>query len=153
MGQLEPKEIHPSAARLYEAALELRDTRGKSAVARLLNVSPQMVNNWEGERGVSEKGALLAQRVIGCDANWVLTGDGQMLRTDWPFSPELRRRVAASSEIGRLSMELSLWGHLGDQPPKHIQDRWTSLRADFDRMMTPVHVTEVTATPQFDRKG
>lgn len=69
-------QIQPTTARLYEAADELRDVRGQSAVARLLNVSPQVMKNWEA-RGVSEGGALLAQKIIGCDANWILNGAGK----------------------------------------------------------------------------
>lgn len=70
-------EIHPSVQRLYSAARELRDVTGPSAVARLLGASPQTMNNWES-RGISEGGALKAQQVIGCDANWVLHGNGLM---------------------------------------------------------------------------
>jgi hypothetical protein len=69
-------EIQPTAASLYQAAAELQNVQGQSAVARLLNVSPQVMKNWEA-RGVSEGGALLAQKIIGCDANWVLNGFGQ----------------------------------------------------------------------------
>jgi hypothetical protein len=68
-------EIQPTTARLYQAADDLRDVKGQSAVARLLNVSPQVMKNWEA-RGVSEGGALLAQKIIGCDANWILSGAG-----------------------------------------------------------------------------
>lgn len=68
------KDIHESAARLYEVAKAV-GTEGKSALARLLNESPQVVNNWE-LRGVSEGGALKAQAVIGCNAVYILTGKG-----------------------------------------------------------------------------
>ncbi len=70
-------DMHPTTQRLYAAARSMRDVTGQSAVARLLDVSPQAMKNWEA-RGVSEGGALKAQRVIGCDANWVLTGEPQM---------------------------------------------------------------------------
>lgn len=98
--------IHDSSTRLYEAARELRGVTGQSAVGRLLGVTPQVMKNWE-TRGVSEAGALIAQRVVGCDANWLLTGikgvrypawkpteahtlydpshEGS-LRSQWPFS-------------------------------------------------------------------
>jgi hypothetical protein len=64
-------EISKTASRLYQAAEKLRDVRGPSAVGRLLGVTPQVMKNWE-LREVSEGGALLAQRRIGCDANWIL---------------------------------------------------------------------------------
>lgn len=69
--------MHESAVRLYEAAKALADTEGQSAVAALLNESPQTLNNWES-RGVSKQGAMKAQAAWGCDANWIRTGDGQM---------------------------------------------------------------------------
>lgn len=70
--------MHESAARLYEAALLLAKTEGQSAVARLLNESPQTVKNWES-RGVSKDGAMKAQAAWGCDANWIRSGTGQMM--------------------------------------------------------------------------
>lgn len=70
--------MHASTSRLYDAALTLQKTRGQSNVARLLNESPQTVKNWE-KRGVSGKGALNAAKVLGCRAQWLLDGCGQMV--------------------------------------------------------------------------
>ena len=75
-------KIHPTTERLYTAARELRDVTGQSAVARLLDISPQVIKNWEA-RGVSEGGALKAQKHVGCDANWVLYGEQQMAARAW----------------------------------------------------------------------
>lgn len=69
--------MHPSTDRLYNAAQKLKDVNGQSAVARLLNESPQTVKNWE-TRGVSRSGAMRAEEVIGARAAWILTGDGEM---------------------------------------------------------------------------
>jgi len=63
--------------RLYSAAKELKGLIGQSALARALNTSPQTVHNWE-LRGISKQGLLLAQRIIGCSAQWVETGLGPM---------------------------------------------------------------------------
>lgn len=68
--------MHDSALRLYQAASQVKDVSGQSAVARLLGESPQNIKNWE-MRGVSKAGALKAEELIGCSAAWVLTGDGQ----------------------------------------------------------------------------
>lgn len=57
-------------ARLYKIALEKKGLAGQSALARELNESPQTVKNWES-RGISKTGALKAQDVFGCDANWL----------------------------------------------------------------------------------
>lgn len=69
--------MHNSADRLYQAAKHLRDVTGQSAVARLLNESPQTVKNWE-TRGVSRSGAMKAEDVLGVRANWLITGEGEM---------------------------------------------------------------------------
>lgn len=63
-------KAHSSMQRLYEVARE-KKVVGQSAVARALNVSPQVVKNWES-RGVSEKGARLAHQAFGCDPSWLL---------------------------------------------------------------------------------
>lgn len=70
--------MHPSIERLYQAAKQIRDITGQSAVARLLNESPQTVKNWE-TRGVSRSGALTAEAALGVRAAWLLAGDGEML--------------------------------------------------------------------------
>lgn len=77
--------MHPSTDRLYIAAHKLKDVNGQSAVARLLNESPQTVKNWE-TRGVSRSGALRAEEVIGARAAWILTGDGEMAPSDSQLS-------------------------------------------------------------------
>jgi len=63
--------------RLYEAAKFLRGIEGQSEVARVLNASPQTVNNWEA-RGMSKTGMLKAQAEIGVSATWLETGQGPM---------------------------------------------------------------------------
>lgn len=70
-------DMHPSAERLYMAAEHLCGVTGQSAVARLLNESPQTVKNWE-TRGVSKAGVLSAQAIIGSNPLWLATGEGPM---------------------------------------------------------------------------
>lgn len=86
-------DIHPSIERLYLAAKALRDVAGLSAVARLLGVTPQVVKNWE-TRGLSSEGALLAQKMIGCNANWLLEEIKQMENTAWTPAAAVRTHVA-----------------------------------------------------------
>lgn len=74
-----PTAISEQAQRLYAAAKELRDVTGKSAVANLLNLSPQMLNHWEDGRPISSAGLLAAQEIIGCDAIWLRDGIGSMV--------------------------------------------------------------------------
>jgi len=67
--------------RLYQAAKHLHQAEGSSAVAKLLNVSPQTVHNWEA-RGISNEGLLRAQELVGCDAIWLRDGTKSMTNTD-----------------------------------------------------------------------
>lgn len=69
--------MHPVTERLYEAAKKIKDVHGQSAVARLLNESPQTVKNWE-VRGVSKAGVLKAEEVLNVRTSWLLTGEGSM---------------------------------------------------------------------------
>ena len=69
--------MHPQMQRLYQAAQELKNVTGQSAVAKLLGATAQTVHNWE-QRGMSKQGMVTAQRVIGCSASWLETGTGQM---------------------------------------------------------------------------
>lgn len=69
--------MHETTGRLYQAALEIHNQSGQSAVARLLNESPQTVKNWES-RGVSKQGAIKIEQQLGVRANWLLTGHGPM---------------------------------------------------------------------------
>lgn len=63
--------------RLYQAADELRGITGQSALARTLGTSPQTLHNWE-QRGISKAGLLTAQKLIGCSASWLESGQGLM---------------------------------------------------------------------------
>lgn len=75
-------------ARLYEAAEKLKGVSGQSNLARLLNVSPQVVKNWE-TRGVSASGLVNAAKVIGVSVAWVETGEGEMAAIKQPESNAL----------------------------------------------------------------
>jgi len=93
------EKIHPTMARLYEAAALLKGLSGQSEVARALNMSPQRVNNWE-VRGISQEGANKAQLGLGINATWILTGKGLMA---------LEANVLESSppsQFGRLEPEI-----------------------------------------------
>lgn len=85
-GETAAMDMHPSAVRLYEAASVLKKTHGQSAVARLLNASPQTVKHWE-KRGVSKEGAILAQKIMGVLAYWLLYGQGPMTQPEAEATP------------------------------------------------------------------
>ena len=88
------KAMHAHMERLYEAARaagRLTGDADQTAMARLLNVAPQNVNNWE-KRGPSKEALLDAQAAFGVNATWVMTGAGPMFvggtaapAHTWPF--------------------------------------------------------------------
>ncbi len=72
------KAKHESFERLLEAAGELNRANqitGPQKLAEALNEAPQTVTNW-GTRGVSSKGAALAQKTLGISAAYILEGIG-----------------------------------------------------------------------------
>lgn len=71
------RTMHDTMIRLYEAARLLCGLKTPTEVARLLNLSPQVVNNWE-RRGISKAGMLDAQEKVGCSAVWLMTGQPPM---------------------------------------------------------------------------
>lgn len=99
--------MHETAKRLYQAAKSLRNTEGQSAVARLLNASPQTLKNWEA-RGVSNPGMLTAQRLIGCSATWLETGCGDMVGDVLLLSSDTHR---ASARAESTAVEINLSEH------------------------------------------
>ncbi|WP_308142845.1 hypothetical protein [Burkholderia pseudomallei] len=74
---LSMRKVHETVERLYHAAKELKGVEGPANVARLLNESPQLINNWE-RRGMSAAGMIRAAPLIGCRADWLKSGDGRM---------------------------------------------------------------------------
>ncbi|MBW0450871.1 S24 family peptidase [Paraburkholderia phenoliruptrix] len=70
--------MHATMERLYEAARLLHQIEGPAQLAKFLNISEQLVNNWQ-RRGISKGGMLDAQKLIGCSATWLETGNPPML--------------------------------------------------------------------------
>lgn len=107
--------MHETTERLYEVAKAVKAIQGQSALAVALSESPQTVNNWE-TRGVSAVGALNAQKVFGCNANWLLTGEGAVL-AGWPFSPALLGKVTGLPADEITLLESAMWIHLRQPIP------------------------------------
>lgn len=73
----ENKNEHATLVRLYEVA----GISTPMELAKLLNESPQTINNW-AIRGVSKQGAINAsQKIRGCDVNYILKGEATALRS------------------------------------------------------------------------
>lgn len=78
--QSDMTEIHPTMIRLYKFAKDNKSIVGQTNLANALGESPQVVKNWE-TRGISQRGANLAQKKFGCDANWVLGRSNHPMHT------------------------------------------------------------------------
>ncbi len=124
--------MHPSMSRLYEASEKLRGVVRPSAVAALLGESPQTLNNWERGKGVSQRGAINAQTILGCNANWLLTGQGEMggsVDTNTPNKPASTVQIAPAAVTLDLDADcLVVWKQL-QQLPEDDREKW---RADLD---------------------
>lgn len=79
--------MHDTMKRLYEAARLLHRLTTQTEIARFLNESPQVVNNWE-RRGMSKAGMLAAQEKLGCSAVWLMTGQPPMTSKGTHVSPD-----------------------------------------------------------------
>ena len=67
------QRLHPSMKRLYKVAYEKLGDEIPAQVARRMNASPQVISNWE-RRGISEHGAIEAERAYGASPLWILEG-------------------------------------------------------------------------------
>lgn len=123
--------MHETMRRLYLAAETLRGWRGQTFVAAKLDLSPQALNNWES-RGMSKGGMLAAQSVIGCSANWLATGIGEMC---------LSEQVAPSISASDAKL-LDNWAKLRDSQQR-------TLLAQIDAMISD----NLTALEELTRIG
>lgn len=85
--------MNEQAARLYQAAKALKNLTTQAEIARLLNVSSQVVKNWES-RGISSRGMIAAQTALGVRADWLRAGEGEMA-----LPPSARHEIALTGDI------------------------------------------------------
>jgi hypothetical protein len=105
MEQWDNEDMHEATRRLAAVAFAMRGIASPTGLATALNMSAQVVTNWK-RRGPSVEGALAAQREFGCDANWVLTGEGFVL-AGWPFTGQLLQAVREQIRLdARFSLEV-----------------------------------------------
>lgn len=111
--------MHATTARLYEAAKAIKGISEPSALARALNISPQVLNNWE-RRGMSADGILDAEEAIGCESLWLRTGTGTLhLRAQEPQKAYRSTPDATTIAVTSIQSVLQLAGleadHLGSR--------------------------------------
>lgn len=93
--------MHESMSRLSKAALEMKGAIGPAQIARLLGESEQTLTNW-AKRGVSIPGAVKAERELGCQAIWVLYGEGVA-----PAVPEQTNQLTYRVSTGSVAHHLA----------------------------------------------
>jgi hypothetical protein len=119
-------DMHEQMKRLYKAAKELLNIEGQTEVAKLFNASPQTLNNWEA-RGISKRGLLKAQNVIGCDASWLSDGVGDMICTNISSQAmEVARAFDTLSE-GQQKLVMSMIDELRVKVLQHEQPPSTAI--------------------------
>lgn len=144
--------MHIQMIRLYEAARTLKGIGTQADLARLLNKSSQVINNWEA-RGISKGGILEAQSIIGCRAEWIADGTGDMVFRDDPvasITPPQALRVGVVSDINIPQYNTGGMGGNGlilrDQPG--IIQNWSVsqewLRANVPYCSSPSNLCIVT---------
>lgn len=128
------RKMDEKAERLYEAArtAKLLDPAAEqTSLARLLNVAPQNVHNWE-KRGVSKDAAIEAQLRLGISATWVLYGEGPMMVSGesekagssggeimWPFGDYARYEALSDRKKHDLAVIVNAFLS-GAEPEKRI---------------------------------
>lgn len=81
------------------AVVDFADLQG------VMDVSSAVMTNWK-RRGVSKEGALQAERMLGCAANWVLTGEGD--------EEAARRHRVTGSEVASQALDSGSQDSEGD---------------------------------------
>lgn len=146
-------EMHPTTQRLYTAAREMRDVTGQSAVARLMDISPQVMKNWEA-RGVSEGGALKAQRVIGCDANWILTGESQLALKLGQDDKPAPTNHAVHEELAHYKVKKQQWPFTTFTPDEYFNLLDGEYRQTIeDQLLGAITRMKKAATAQLTKHG
>lgn len=107
--------------RLLDAARDLRDVRGQTALARALNVPKQHVTNWK-TRGLSKEGALAAQAALGISATYLLEGTGD------PLVPAPSRRGMEWSDVRGYAQAIGLGN--GPEAADYAETHRLKFRAD-----------------------
>lgn len=80
------ERMHETTARLFAELTEIsEESPTTSTVARRMNVGDNNVTNWK-ERGMSFKGAVLAEAAFGVPAAYIMFGERPLIPNTWPFA-------------------------------------------------------------------
>lgn len=110
--------MHETTERLFRAAKALHRRTEPHQVAALMNISQQVLKNWES-RGISDTGMLDAEERIGCSAIWIRTGRGDMCKGLLPHAREERAtyHIQLDNKATYVIDGIRGFLHLGGFPP------------------------------------
>lgn len=141
-------EMHESMRRLYAAAADLTPPiKGQSDLARAIDETPQTVNNWES-RGISQRAANKAQRILGISATWLLSGSGPKLVGE-PVSRPSQSAQPDFEMMGSAVYLLREYLEIVGDPPEWVADpvmleiAWWVVEG-FGEQVTPNNVIDLT---------
>lgn len=107
--QMRASPVHASFQRLLDSAVEAtahlaghRRVVTEADLRRELDVTPQVANNWK-RRGVSQDGALAAQRLWGMSATWIADGKAHQRHPGWTSTQHLSGGLVVHPEAQDLS--------------------------------------------------
>ncbi len=136
--------MHATMERLYEAARLLHQIEGPAQLAKFLNISEQLVNNWQ-RRGISKGGMLDAQKKIGCSATWLETGVPPMMAAS---SPHARHDAGAADSL-KIDRKKGVIKTQSDTDRDTLPAGETSVhrlrRALSDKQVSPTELASVAA--------
>lgn len=105
-----------SYARLLKAAKELKNADNPAAVARLLGISDQTIQNWK-TRGVPIRELIHIENTIGALPRWIDTGQGDMT---------MNKRTLGQPELSALQKEAIT---LMENMPEQNGEAWLKIGA------------------------
>lgn len=115
------REMHPTMERLYSAAKKLKGVEDHASVVTLFNESPQLITNWE-KRGISKGGMMKAQRIVGCSALWLETGEGVMVFGALPETAKERPKPAEAVTYSKsIQIVIDLMSKLDEADQGHVK--------------------------------
>jgi phage repressor protein C with HTH and peptisase S24 domain len=135
---------------LYRIAKERFDIEGQSDLARKLNKSPQVLNNWE-DRGMSKGGILYASKLLGIDPR-AIDGDGFYFESasvtsiddnneEYPAIKRVSLRLSAGITGFGVEMDIE------DKTPIVMQKEWFSKKGYVPEKLLAVKVTGQSMEP------
>lgn len=134
--------MHETTERLFRAAKALHRRTEPHQVAALMNISQQVLKNWES-RGISDTGMLDAEERIGCSAIWIRTGRGDTCKGLLPHAREERAtyHIQLDNKATYVIDGIRGFLHLGGFPPNCLGNTPT-LKASLMTGTPPRHVQQ-----------